>query len=202
MKDQVQPKSPILLIVIASCLVLPFLESWFAGTLWGLNWNSPVFMDQLRDHLRIFKLGLITLSIFLLFTKYTVIGNTIQKALYRRAFLIFASVLAIVQVPLLLLGIMFEAISSSNLDYIHKEKSYAERSIYIYTADPGAMGKAYHYFFLKCPLSFNRYELTEITKTNWMYEYTFEVIDNELIIEDKSENGEIKKFDVSSFHCN
>lgn len=202
MKEHIQPKSPILLLVIAACLVLPFLESWFAGTLWGLNWNTPVFMDQLRDHLRVFKLGLVTLSVFLLFTKYTVIGNTIQKAFYRRLFVILASVLAIVQVPLLLLGIMFEGMSSSNLDYIHKEKSYAERSIYVYTADPGAMGKAYHYFYLKCPLPFNRYELTEITKTNWMYEYTFEVIDNELIIEDKSENGEIKKIDISSFYCN
>ena len=202
MKDHIQPKSPTLLIAIAACLILPFLESWFAGTLWGLNWNSPVFMDQLRDHLRIFKLALIAISIYLLFTKYSVIGNTIQKALYRRTFVVLASVLAIVQVPLLLLGIMLEGMSSSNLDYIHKEKSYAERSIYVYTADPGAMGKAYHYFYLKCPLPFNRYELTEITKTNWMYEYTFEVIDNELIIEDKSENGEIKKFDISSFYCN
>lgn len=159
-------------------------------------------MDQLRDHLRIFKLVLIAFSIYVLITKYTVISNTIRKALYRRVFVVFASVLAVVQVPLLLLGIMFEGVSSSNLDYIHKEKSYAERSIYVFTADPGAMGKAYHYFYLKCSLPLNRYELTEITKTNWMYEYNFEVVDNELIIEDQSENGEIKKFDISSFQCN
>lgn len=190
-----------LLIVISACLILPFLESWFAGTLWGLNWESPVFMAQLRERLRVIKLILIAFSIFILTTKYTVISNVIQKAFYRIAFIISAGVLAIVQVPLLLLGIVFESAFSANLDDIHREKNYSNRTIYVYTADPGAMGKAYHYFYLKCPLPLNRYELTEITTTDWMYEYSFDVIDNELIIEDKSKNGKTEKFDISSFQC-
>ena len=102
---------------------------------------------------------------------------------------------------MLCLGLLFDGVLSSNLSYIHKERNYQDRSIYVYTADPGAMGTAYHYFYLKCHLPLNRYELTQITKTNWMREYSFEVIDDELIIDDKSEEGSVQKIDLSTFKC-
>ena len=142
MNDHIQPKSQILFIVIAACIVLPFLESWFGSTLWGINWISPVFMDQLSGYLRITKLILVGFAIYLLIAKRKVISKSIENVIIRKAFTVTAFLLALVQIPLLCLGILLEGISSSNLDYIHKEKNYQNRSIYVYTADPGAMGTA------------------------------------------------------------
>lgn len=177
------------------------MESSFGGSLWGLNWKSPTFMHQLDDQLRVVKFILVICAIYLLTSKSTVISHTIQNVFYRRAFVISAFVLAVIQLPFLYLGILLEGVSSSNLDYIHKEKSFGERAIYVYTADSGAVGRAYHYFYVKCPLPLNRYELTKITTTNWMKSYSFDVVDNQLIIEDKSKNGEVKTFDISRYRC-
>ena len=184
------------------CLYLPFIESGFGGTLWGLNWKSPMFMNQLSDKLRLLKLILVTLAVALLVIKREKIKDTFNNTIIRNIFIVSGYLVAAVQIPLLCLGILFEGISSSNLDYLHKEKNFNGRSIYVYTADPGAMGTAYHYFYLKCQLPLNRYELKLIKKTGWMYEYDFEVRGNNLIITDKSEEGKTHLFDITNFTCN
>lgn len=201
MSDPIQPKSPTLIIVIAACIVLPFLESWHVSTLWGVNWISPAFMDQLSNYLRVTKLILICFALYLLIGKRKVISKSIENAIVRKIFAVTAFLLALVQIPLLCLGILVEGIFFSDLDYLHKEKNYQNRSIYVYTADPGAMGTAYHYFFLKCPLPLNRYELRRITRTNWMRKFSFAVVGNELLIEDKGEGGTTQTIDITGFKC-
>ena len=195
-------KAPTIIFIIMVCLYLPSIESGFGGTLWGLNWKSPMFMNQLSDKLRLLKLILVTLAVALLIIKREKIKDTFNNTIIRNIFIVSGYLVAAVQIPLLCLGILFEGISSSNLDYLHKEKTFIDRTIYVGTADPGAMGKAYHYFYLKCQLPLNRYELELIKKMGWMYEYGFEVQENNLIVTDKSEKGKTHIFDITNFTCN
>ncbi|QDP02348.1 hypothetical protein FNC98_13935 [Thalassotalea sp. PS06] len=82
---------------------------------------------------------------------------------------------ATLQIIMLTLGILFLTASDSDLRYIHQEQSVDEHTIYIHTADPGAMAKAYHYVYLKCPLPFNRYALHTIGRLNWMREFSLDL---------------------------
>jgi len=182
-------------------LYLPFIESWYSGTLWGLNWQSPIFMHQLADNLRIVKLILVILAAVLLTIKREIIREILNNAVIKNVFLVSGYVVAAVQIPLLCLGILLSGTSSSDLNYFHKEKTFDNRTIYINTIDPGAMGKAYHYFYLKCPLPLSRYELRQIKKMGWMSEYDFELQENNLIVIDKSEEDKIHTLDLTNFTC-
>ncbi|TCI01776.1 hypothetical protein EZV61_16020 [Corallincola luteus] len=193
-------KSPYLIILILSCLLFPLLESWFAGTLWGLKIKSPMFMHELTDKLRIIKLFLIVFSVYLLIAKTKTIKETLNNVIVSRGFIVSGYLLAAVQIPLLSLGILFSSISSDS-SHVHKEQVYEGRSIYVYTADPGAMGTAQHYFYLKCPLPWHRYELTQIEELDWMYDFSFEVIANELVIIDNSAERKVHRLNVSKFKC-
>jgi len=194
-------KAPSIIFIIMMCLYLPFIESWFGETLWGLNWQSPMLMYQWGDNLRIVKLILVILAIVLLSIKRELIRETLKNAVIRNVFIITGYLVAAVQISLLCLGILFEGFSSSDLNYIHKEETFNSRSIYVYTADSGAMGKAYHYFYLKCSLPLNRYELKQIKKIDWMNEYDFDVQGNNLIVIDKSEEGKLHTLDLTHFIC-
>jgi len=193
---------PSILFVIIACLYLPLFESWFGGTLWGLNWKSPMFMDQLGDQLRLLKLIMVILAIALIIIKSEKIKATISSKMIRNVFIISGYILAVVQLPFLLLGVMFAGASSSELNYLHKEQTFNNRSIYVNTVNPGATGKAYHYFYLKCQLPLNRYELKQIKKMDWMREYSFEVKGNDLIVTDKSTEDTSHNFNVTNFSCN
>lgn len=201
MNDHIPPKSKTLIIVIAACIILPSIDNFFGSAIWGGNWISPAFMDQLNGYLIVAKLILIGFAICLLIVKHKVISRSIENVIVRRTFTITAFILALVQIPVLCLLIMVNGVSPSNLDDIHKEKNFKNRSIYVYTADPGAMGTAYHYFYLKCPLPLNRYKLKLITRTHWMAKFSFDVVDNELFIEDKSKEGATQKVDITGFKC-
>lgn len=194
-------KAPIVIVIITICLYLPLMESWGNGTLWGVNWQSPAFMAQLGDKLRVLKLVLITLAFLLLIIRYHHISDTINNKFFKNIFIVSGFIVAIVQIPLLCLGILLAGSLSANLDYSHKELKFSDRTIYAYTADPGAMGKAYHYFYLKCKLPLNRYELKLLKKLDWMPEYSIEVHGNTLIITNKSGKGEAHLSDITNFNC-
>lgn len=76
--------------------------------------------------------------------------------------------MALIQIAIGLIGVLIDATLVTNRDYFHKEFEIENNTIYVFTADPGAMGTAYHYFYLKCPLPLNRYELKFIEKANWV----------------------------------
>ena len=116
-------------------------------------------------------------------------------------FYIILTLVGVIQIPFLCLGILVNGFSLSTPDYIHKQSTFTDRTIYIYTADPGAMGKAYHYAYLNCPLAFGRYELKQIAKLNWMREYTFYIEKNNLIVIDKNSDGLTHTFDMSDVTC-
>ena len=111
-------------LIIMACLYIPFAESWFAGTLWGLNWQSPAFMDQVGNYLRIIKLGGIFVGITLLYRNISVIRVKFANPLVSNFFIYSSYLLALIQIPLLCLGILFNSILSSDLDYMHTEKTF------------------------------------------------------------------------------
>ncbi|MCG9697277.1 hypothetical protein [Shewanella sp. Isolate11] len=194
-------KTPKLLIIITACLYLPLFESGHAGTLWGLNWQSPAFMDQLSHYLRLIKLICVTVSIYLVMNQIEVIRHTLTNTFVRNGFIATSYIAALLQIPLLCLGIFWNGIFPSSSDYLHQEKAFEQRAIYVHTSDPGAMGKAYHHFYLKCPLAFNRYKLTYITQMDWMGLYDFYLSRNKLVIDNKDKNGSIHRIDLSPFNC-
>ncbi len=166
------------LLAILLLIIVPLVESLHGGVLWGLNYHSPKFMSQIGDALALVKLIALCAGVYLLFT---------QQGTFRHLFkskwlsIVLSSVLAIValiQIAIGLLGVLIDATLGTNRDYFHKEFEIENNTIYVYTADPGAMGTAYHYFYLKCPLPLNRYELTFIEKTNWVWELELKASDN------------------------
>ncbi|WP_254693683.1 hypothetical protein [Shewanella sp. MEBiC00475] len=193
--------TPIYILMVIALVYLPFIDSWLSGIFSSLNWQSPILMDQLSDHFRVIKLIFVCLGGLLLYKKSGKIRQKIGSVLSSNCFIYSGYLLILLQVPFLYLGIWLEGASSSDLNYMHKEKTFDDRTIYVYTADPGAMGKAYHYFYLKCRLPFDRYELKIITKMDWMYEYSFEVKDNELVVINKNEQGKIKGINLSDINC-
>ena len=63
------------------------------------------------------------------------------------------------QLPFVLLGVMLNIPTSANIEYFHKTLEFNGQQFYVYTADPRAFGKAYHYVYLTCPRPWGRYEL-------------------------------------------
>ena len=199
--DTSSNNSSLIIFLISACLLLPFLESMDGGALWGLNWHSPRLMDTLSHNLLYIKLVLVITGLILLFTKPEKIKTKIKNKIACWLFFTIFTLVAVVQIPLLCLGILFNSSSLSTPDYIHKQSMFNDRTIYIYTADPGAMGKAYHYAYLNCPLLFGRYELKRIAKLNWMREYTFYIEKSNLIVIDKSSDGLTYTFDMGDITC-
>jgi len=167
-----------LLLAVLLLTIVPLVESLHGSVLWGLNYHSPKLMSQVGDALALVKLLALCTGVYLLFT---------QQGRFRHLFkskwmsIVLSSVLAIVafiQIAIGLIGVLIDATLGTNQDYFHKEFAIGNNTIYVFTADTGAMGTAYHYFYLKCPLPANRYELKFIEKTNWVWELELKASDN------------------------
>lgn len=196
-----QPKetSPRLVIVIIVCLYLPFLESMFSATLWGLNWQSPAMMDSVGDYLRIVKFGMVCVAAYLMAFNYQIMQNTIKNGIARGVFVISTLLLVGVQLPMLLMGLIMSDLLKTNGDDEHKEQTFGDKTIYVYTFDPGAMGKAYHHFYLKCPKPLGRYQLSRIETLDWMPNFSINLENEQLIV--VAEDGTTSKFDISKISC-
>ena len=166
------------LLAVLILILVPLVESLHGGVLWGLNYHSPKFMSQVGDALAFVKLIALCAGVYLLFTQHGRLRYLVKS---KWLTVVLSSVLAIVafiQIAIGLLGVLIDATLGTNRDYFHKEFEIGNNTIYVFTADPGAMGTAYHYFYLKCPLPLNRYELTFIEKTNWVWELELKASDN------------------------
>jgi len=184
----IQKKKPLPLILVFILIYLPILETWFIDTLWGLQWHSPSMMDLVRNYLVFIKCAAIILGITLLLNYQQSLKGYFSSSLFFNFFIACSYLLAFLQLFFLLIGLLFIA-NETDRAYKHREQSYDDFVVHVYTYDPGAMGKAYHYFNLKCPRSFGRYQLTLIKKFSWLGEFTFDVKNNRLIINSKSHDG-------------
>lgn len=155
------------LVAASLCILLPLLESLGYGTLWGLNYESPRAMDTLGDVIRLIKLLSVIAGFYLLAKCYDKIADAFHSKILKITFFSVFYILSTAQILLLLPGNVVFGIMAPK-DYIHYEQNMNQESFYIYTFDPGPMSRAYHYVYLKCALPFNRYELKEIGRTDWI----------------------------------
>lgn len=172
------------IVIVLLCILLPFLESYEGGTLWGLNYESPKTMDTLGDIVRLVKLLSVVAGLYLLVKNRSIIAEAFHSKVLRVTFFSIFYLLSLVQIPMLLLGSLFFGIMTPK-DYIHYEHTIDQESFYVYTADPGAFAKAYHHVYLKCPLPFNRYELIKIGKVGWLGDFDIKRGDSNLILSSK-----------------
>ena len=191
--------SPRLIILIIFCLYLPFMESLHGATLWGLSWQSPALMDATKGYLKLVKLVMVLVAAYLMAFKYQIMQNTIRHGVLRAVFVISTWMLVVVQIPMLLLGILFGEVLSAPADYVHREQTFGNDTVYVYTFDPGAMGKAYHYFYIKCPAPLGRYQLNMVSRLNWMRDFSFTLDGEQLLV--KEQDGETFEFTITEHHC-
>ena len=170
------------LAVIALLVFIPLVESLSGYTLWGLNWFSPKLMEIIGFSLYPIKIISIVVGLLLLRQfKSKLCGDSVVMS---RSKLISSIVfsLGIIQIVALAIGLFWNALFIHSLDYRHKEKNLLTYIIYVYTFDPGAIGRAYHHVYLKCPRPFGRYELIKLGKFDWVRNIDFDVKDRDLLI--------------------
>lgn len=192
------------LITTLLLIFLPLLESMGTGTLWGLNYESPKTMDSVSDVIRVLKLLSVVVGFCVLVKYWRLISQVLR---HRVAGILFFSVLylvAAVQVLLLGLGVFIFGVMASK-DDVHYEQSIDEKTYYVYTLDPGPIAKAYHYVYLKCPLSLNRYELKSLGKTGWLGGVSIQRNDDELIVRSTSESltvaAKVYRLELNDVSC-
>jgi hypothetical protein len=139
-------------------------------------------MDQLNSVVRVIKLAMVCAALWLAYRQTQAIRKTFKHVILGRIFVLSSYLVALVQIPMLSVGILFDYALSTNLDYIHQEKHFNDLNIYVHTSDHGAVGSAYHHIYLKCTLPFDRYELTHIKTVNWIRDYELEIRNNKLLI--------------------
>jgi len=166
------------LLAVLILILVPLVESLHGGVLWGLNYHSPKFMSQVGDALALVKLIALCAGVYLLFTQHGRLRYLVKSKWLSVVLSCILAIVAFIQIAIGLLGVLIDATLGANRDYFHKEFEIGNNTIYVFTADPGAMGTAYHYFYLKCPLPLNRYELKFIEKTNWVWELELKASDN------------------------
>jgi hypothetical protein len=135
-------------------------------------------MSQVGDALALVKLIALCAGVYLLFTQYGRFRHLVKSKWLSVILSCVLAIVALIQIAIGLLGVLIDATLGTNRDYFHKEFAIENNTIYVFTADSGAMGTAYHYFYLKCPLPLNRYELRFIEKTNWVWEIELKTSDN------------------------
>ncbi|WP_221932892.1 hypothetical protein [Thalassotalea sp. PS06] len=84
MKDTELSKPGIGILALVILLIfIPFWESWYGTSLWGLNLYSPAHMDAISDQLRVFKIVLVCAGVFLLLRKSNAIKTVIKSSAAR-----------------------------------------------------------------------------------------------------------------------
>ncbi|AXT40065.1 hypothetical protein D1814_15940 [Alteromonas sp. BL110] len=165
-------------LAVLLLIIVPLVESLHGGVLWGLNYHSPKFMSQVGDALALVKLIALCAGVYLLFKQHGTFRHLVKSKWLSIVLSSVLAIVALIQIAIGLLGVLIDATLGTNRDYFHKEFAIENNTIYVFTADPGAMGTAYHYFYLKCPLPLNRYELKLIEKTHWVREIELKASDN------------------------
>ncbi|WP_462177207.1 hypothetical protein [Pseudoalteromonas gelatinilytica] len=140
------------------------------------------------------------LGFTLLLMKYQEVRSLFKNRIIANTLIIISFLYACLMFLAAGLVVFLDASFGSNKDYIYHEQTFNKRTFYVYTADPGAFGTAHHYVYLKCPASFNRYELELIANLSWMRDYKMSLKGDNLIFENDSEEDKTV-LDVSEFYC-
>lgn len=177
---------PLLLGILRSCI--------------NLNFVSPKYMSDASQVTNVIILGSSILGFTLLLMKYQEVRSLFKNRIIANTLIIISFLYACLMFLAAGLVVFLDASFGSNKNYIYHEQTFNDRTFYVYTADPGAFGTAHHYVYLKCPASFNRYELELIANLSWMRDYKMSLKGDNLIFENDSEEGKTV-LDVSEFYC-
>ena len=184
-----------LIITVSLLVLIPLLESFIPGSLFGLQWRSPLFMAEIRGVLLFVKTVSILVALYLLLMSHQSITQYFTTRWNSRwgskLYSATSYLLILLQLPFLLIGIFFVATGSDN-EYLHLEKQLGDDTFYVFTSDPGAMGKAYDHFYLKCPKPLGFYQLQFIEKTAWVKSLDFHAAGNELMLISNIGDGVVK----------
>ncbi|QOL25523.1 hypothetical protein LP316_14695 [Thalassotalea sp. LPB0316] len=171
------------ILLAIALIILPLLESFYGATLWGLNFDSPLFMAKVGYWLFYVKYTSVLVGFFLVVFALTRFQQVIKPTWCATLVWFVSLLLAALQIIVMFFGLMINIDTANKLTYYHQQRAFEDSTIYVYTSDPGAMGRAYHYFYLLCEQPLNRYQLELIVKTPWLGRtFEFEVIDNQLQI--------------------
>ncbi len=184
-----------LIVTISLLVLIPLLESFISGSFFGLQWRSPLFMAEVRGVLLFVKTVAILVALSLLLMNHSSIKQYFtsrwNNRWVSRLFSVTGYLLVLLQLPLLLIGAFFVTNGADN-EYLHLEKRLGDDTFYVYTSDPGAMGKAYHHFYLKCSKPLGFYQLHFIETTGWIKSLDFHATDNKLMLISNVRDGIVK----------
>lgn len=166
------------------------VETLFLGNSFSLQWHSPKLMYQVSAYLVPVKLALTGLALLWL-------SGMLLTGWRKYARVVFSS-LAVMHMALLSLVYA----SYIFLDFAPQAKQYRlQGNIAVYTADPGATGRAYHYFSYICRNDYGFYQLTPISRQDWLGEFEFTEQHGELVITGSAAGAEQIRLAIAQYQC-
>lgn len=169
---------------------LLMIETLFLGNSFSLQWHSPKLMYQVSAYLVPVKLALTGLALWWL-------SGMLLTGWRKYARVVFAS-LAVIHISML----TWVCLAYLFLDFAPQAKQYRlQGNIAVYTADPGAMGRAYHYFSYVCRNDYGFYQLTPISRLNWLGEFEFTEQHGELVITGSAAGTEPIRLAIAQYQC-
>jgi hypothetical protein len=175
----------------AVLLTVLLIETILLGNTFGLQWHSPKLMYQISAYLLPLKLLLTALTLYFLIR----VRLTAWRK-YLRYLLVPLGVLHIVILSLVCLAYLL-------FDFAPLTNQYqSQGNIAVFTANPGAMGKAYHYFSYICHSPLDFYTLEPITRLNWLGKFEFSEQAAELIIQHTDNVGDHEtRVSLAGYSC-
>lgn len=185
-------KSHSSLMMGGALLVIVIFESMFLGNTFGLKWHSPKLMYQISAYLVPVKIVISIIGLYFL-------SNLMLKG-WRKYSCILLQCLGVMHIFLLSLVCLFYLL----FDFAPLAKQFRLKgNIAVFTADPGAMGRAYHYFSFICHNSLGFYSTTRIDRLDWLGSFEFMEQGDQLLIQHTDHEGDhTKTYSLADYHCN
>ncbi|EHR40499.1 hypothetical protein [Alishewanella jeotgali] len=174
----------------AAVVVVLFIETLFLGNTFSLQWHSPKLMYQVSAYLVPIKFLLICLALGAL---SGLILTGWRR--YGRYLLLTLASLNLLLLSLVGVGYLFAGFAPLSQQF------RLQGNIAVYTADPGAMGRAYHYFSYFCRNDYGFYRLEPISRLDWLGEFDFNEQQGELVITAVRHEPQEIRLPLTDFSC-
>jgi hypothetical protein len=181
------------MIIVLICIFLPLFETIEdSGPLWGMNYDSPLFMAYVGDLVRIIKLIIVGFGIYILATKGKTILQCSPARYHAFKFIVSAYILAIGLFLVLFGGNLYYGMATDNEPH-HYEKVIDKHSYYVFTPYGKPDPDAKQVIYLKCALALNRYELKKIGEIEPLKDFNLEVQNHNLIMSSVYRYGSVTR---------
>ena len=177
------PKRTYRIAVLA--IYVPLILTVFVSFGTDIRLYSPAAMEVAEYWMRAIKLIMVLFGLGLFTFCHHSVANAISTKVtgtVRRNFNIVSThILGWIQIPLLILGLIFFYPKASVPENFHAENVVGENTVYVYSHAYGSFFTPRKQFYLKCSLPFHRYKQIYIGKALWMTELTVDIVDGELV---------------------